>query len=173
MKRLSMMTLCVGISILLLGYWAYASGARVNTTHSIPRGLYWLTDRPIEKGAYVIFCPPQNDVFDEAKRRGYFKAGFCPGEYQYLMKKVLAVKYDKVSVTELGVHVNGELLPFSAPLNADSTGRPLPILRAEYKLRDTDLLLMTDVSQKSFDSRYFGLIPQSQILGVIRPIFTW
>ncbi len=173
MKRLTLMTLCVGISILLLGYCAYATGARVNTTHSIPLGLYWLTDRPIEKGKYVIFCPPQNDVFDKAKRRGYFKAGFCPGEYQYLMKKILAVKHDKVSVTDEGVYVNGELLPFSLPLNADSTGRPLPVLRGEYKLRDTDLLLMTDVSQKSFDSRYFGLIPQSQIQGVIRPISTW
>jgi conjugative transfer signal peptidase TraF len=167
------MTLYVGVSILLFGYGAYAAGARVNTTNSIPVGLYWLTAKPIEKGAYVIFCPPPSDVFDEAKWRGYFKSGFCPGKYQYLMKKVLAVKHDKVSVTELGVRVNGELLSFSAPLKADSTGRPLPILRAEYELGDTDLLLMTDVSQKSFDSRYFGLIPQSQIQGVICPIFTW
>jgi conjugative transfer signal peptidase TraF len=173
MKRFSLMTFCVGLSMLLIGYGAYATGARVNATHSIPLGLYWLTDRPIEKGEYVIFCPPKNDVFDEAKRRGYFKAGFCPGEYRYLMKKVLAVKHDKVSVTDEGVHVNGELLPFSAPLKADSAGRALPLLRAEYELAETELLLMTDVSQKSFDSRYFGPIQRSQILGVIRPIFTW
>jgi len=173
MKRLTLLTLYAGVSVLLLGYGAYATGARVNTTHSIPLGLYWLTDRPIEKGEYVIFCPPQNDVFDEAKRRGYFKAGFCPGEYQYLMKKVLAAKHDHVSLTERGVRVNGELLPFSAPLKSDSAGRPLPVLRTEYELAETELLLMTDVSQKSFDSRYFGLIHQSQIQGVIRPIFTW
>jgi conjugative transfer signal peptidase TraF len=173
LKRLSLLTLYVGVSILLLGYCAYATGARVNTTHSIPPGLYWLTDRPIEKGAYVIFCPPPSDVFDEAKRRGYFKACICPGKYQYLMKKVLAVKHDKVSVTELGVRVNDELLPFSVPLKSDSAGRPLPVLRTEFELAETELLLMTDVSQKSFDSRYFGLIPQSQIQSVIRPIFIW
>jgi type IV secretory pathway protease TraF len=35
------------------------------------------------------------------------------------------------------------------------------------------LLLMTDVSPISFDSRYYGLINRSQIKGVIRPIYTW
>jgi conjugative transfer signal peptidase TraF len=173
MKRLTLLTLYAGISVLLLEYGAYAIGARVNTTNSIPVGLYWLTERPVEKGAYVIFCPPPNDVFDEAKRRGYFKAGFCPGAYQYLMKKVLAAKNDKVSLTKEGVRVNGKWLPFSVPLNADRYGRPLPVLRAEYELGESEVLLMTDVSQKSFDSRYFGLINQLQIQGVIRPIFTW
>ncbi|WP_262965413.1 conjugative transfer signal peptidase TraF [Methylobacter psychrophilus] len=173
MKRLTLLTLYAGISVLLLEYGAYAIGAWVNTSNSIPVGLYWLTERPVEKGAYVIFCPPPSDAFDEAKRRGYFKAGFCPGAYQYLMKKVLAVKNDKVSLTKEGVRVNGQWLPFSVPLNADSYGRPLPVLRAEYELGESDVLLMTDVSQKSFDGRYFGPIQRSQILGVIRPIFTW
>lgn len=173
MKRLSLITLYLGVSVLLLGFCAYATGARINTTHSIPVGLYWMTDKPIEKGAYVIFCPPPSDVFDEAKQRGYFRAGFCPGDYEYLMKKILAAKKDKVSVADDGVRVNGELLPFSAPLKADSYGRPLPVLRTDYVLGDDDLLLMTDVSATSFDSRYFGLINRSHIKGVIRPIFTW
>jgi conjugative transfer signal peptidase TraF len=173
MKRLSLITLYVGVFVLLLGFCAYAAGARVNTTNSLSVGLYWMTDSPVEKGAYVIFCPPPNDVFDEAKHRGYFGAGFCPGNYEYLMKKILAAKKDKVIVADDGVSVNGALLPFSEPLKADRFGRPLPVLRAEYELGDSDLLLMTDVSPKSFDSRYFGLINRSQIKGVIRPVFTW
>jgi hypothetical protein len=42
--------------------WAaggYAAGARINTTKSIPVGLYWTSSAPVEKGAYVLFCPPQ------------------------------------------------------------------------------------------------------------------
>ncbi len=73
MKRLTLLTLLTlyaGISVLLLEYGAYAIGVRVNASNSIPVGLYWLTERPVEKGAYVIFCPPPSDVFDEAKRRG-------------------------------------------------------------------------------------------------------
>ena len=173
MQRLSLITLYVGVFVLLLGVCAYATGVRVNTTNSLLLGLYWITDSPIEKGAYVIFCPPPSAVFDEAKHRGYFGAGFCPGDYEYLMKKILAAKKDIVIVADDGVRVNGELLPFSAPLKTDRFGRPLPVLRAEYELGDADLLLMTDVSAKSFDSRYFGLINRSQIKGVIRPVFIW
>ena len=172
-KRLTSGTAIVGSVFLVLGMVCSAAGVRINTSKSIPLGVYWLTERPIEKGEYVLLCPPPGNVFDEAKKRGYFGAGFCPGEYQYLMKKILAAKRDTVVLADDGVHVNGELLPFSMPLRADKHGRPLPVLRGEYKLGDSDLLLMTDVSPISFDSRYYGLVNRSQIKGVIRPVFTW
>jgi conjugative transfer signal peptidase TraF len=172
-KRLTSGTAIVGSVFLAMGMVCYAVGARINTSKSIPVGLYWMTERHIEKGEYVLLCPPPNNVFDEAKKRGYFGAGFCPGDYEYLMKKILAAKKDKVSISDDGVRVNGELLPFSTPLSADKQGRPLPVLRGEYRLGDSDLLLMTDVSPISFDSRYYGLINRSQIKGVIRPVFTW
>lgn len=162
-----------GACLLLFGFGCYAVGVRINTTPSIPVGVYWTSSKPIEKGAYVLFCPPPSNVFDEAKLRGYFGAGFCPGNYAYLMKKILAAKKDSVVLTDDGVYVNDELLPFSMPLRADKQGRPLPVLRGEYRLGDTDLLLMTNVSPISFDSRYFGLVNRSQIKDVIRPFFTW
>lgn len=172
-KRLTSGTAIVGSVFLVMGMVCYAVGARINTSKSIPVGLYWMTERHIEKGEYVLLCPPPNNVFDEAKKRGYFGAGFCPGDYEYLMKKILAAKKDKVSISDDGVRVNGELLPFSTPLSADKQGRPLPVLRGGYRLGDSDLLLMTDVSPISFDSRYFGIVNRSQIKGVIRPVFTW
>ena len=172
-KRLTSGTAIVGSAFLALGMACSAAGARINTSRSIPVGLYWLTERPIGKGEYVLLCPPPGNVFDEAKQRGYFGEGFCPGDFAYLMKKVLAAKKDRVVLADDGVRVNGELLPFSRPLKADIQGRPLPVLRGEYQLGDADLLLMTDVSPKSFDSRYFGLVKRAQIKGVIRPVFTW
>ena len=172
-KRLTSGTAMVGSVFLALGMACSVAGARINTSSSIPVGLYWLTERPIAKGEYVLLCPPPGNVFDEAKQRGYFGAGFCPGDYAYLMKKILAAKKDTVVLADDGVHVNGELLPFSTPLLADKQGRPLPVLRGEYRLGDSNLLLMTDVSPISFDSRYYGLINRSQIKGVIRPVFTW
>ena len=47
----------------------YAAGARINTTKSIPLGLYWLSDAPVTKNSYVIFCPPAEPTFLEAKKR--------------------------------------------------------------------------------------------------------
>jgi len=152
----------------------YASGGRFNISKSLSLGLYWISNDPVQKGSYVMFCPPQNSVFSAAKDRGYIGAGFCPGNFGPLMKKVLAAKGDQVVITAGGVTVNGELLPFSKPLSADGLGRPLPQLLGEtFTLGDDDLLLMSDRSATSFDARYFGLIHRNQITSTIRPGFTW
>ena len=173
-RRITLITTLGGVGLLLLGLGCYAAGARINTTKSIPLGLYWTSSNPVEKGAYVLFCPPQVGVFDEARQRGYIGAGFCPGNYSYMMKRVLAAKNDAVFVAEEGVRVNGYLLPFSKPYKIDKGGRPMPRYQSNsYTLGDYEVLLMTDNSPMSFDSRYFGPINRSQIKTVITPVITW
>lgn len=173
-KRFSAGVAVVGSGILVLGVVAYAAGARINTSKSIPVGLYWTNNQPVEKGVYVLFCPPQNGVFFDAKERGYIGAGVCPGNLSYMMKRVLAAKNDVVSVADDGVRVNGGLLPFSAPFGKDKSGRLMPHYRAaDYSLSEYQVLLMADVSSTSFDGRYFGPIQRSQIKTVIFPVITW
>jgi conjugative transfer signal peptidase TraF len=163
-----------GVGLLMLSAAAYVAGARINITKSIPVGLYWSSSAPVEKGAYVLFCPPPAGVFNAAKERGYIAAGFCPGDYGYMMKRVLAAKDDAISIADDGVRVNDELLPLSTPRKADLAGRPLPRFPADhYTLGASEVLLMSDVSATSFDGRYFGPVNRSQIQTVIRPVFTW
>ena len=174
LHRIAAGTAIGGAGLLLLGVACYAVGARINTTKSIPVGLYWTSDKPVETGAYVFFCPPQVGLFVDAKERGYIGAGFCPGDYGYMMKRILAAKKDVVSISDDGVRVNGQLLPFSAPLKADKAGRPLPRYQAaRYTLGNSEVLLMSDVSGTSFDGRYFGPVNLSQIKTVIFPVVTW
>jgi conjugative transfer signal peptidase TraF len=161
------------LSVFMVCGLVYAAGIRLNTTPSIPLGVYRLTNEPLVKGAYVLFCPPPAAVFDLAKARGYLGAGYCPGGYGQLMKKVLAVQDDVVVIGTDGVRVNGQLLPLSAPIKADGAGRPLPDYKASRVLGSTEVLVMSDSNSGSFDGRYFGPIQRSQIQGVIRPIFTW
>lgn len=151
----------------------YAAGARINTTKSIPIGLYWVTDAPATVGAYVMFCPPKLQVFDEALHREYITAGLCPqGGYSYMMKKIVAAANDRVQVSGDGVTVNGALLPLSAPRAVDKWQRPMPRYQAaEYVLGNLEVLLMSDVSATSFDGRYFGPLQRSQIVAVIRPVW--
>ncbi|CAE6823220.1 hypothetical protein R69658_05945 [Paraburkholderia aspalathi] len=173
-KRVALTALVAGVGMAAVGGALYAAGARINTSKSIPLGLYWTTSVPVAKGEYVIFCPPQRAVFTDARDRGYIGSGFCPGDYGYMMKKVLAAKGDTVAVTPAGVTVNGDLLPHTKPLPADSAGRPLPHMSDErYTLGDSELLLMTDRSATSFDARYFGPVTRAQVKAVIRPVVTW
>lgn len=171
---LSQITALICIALIAFACLLHAAGARFNLTPSIPVGLYWVTQKPIQKGEYVLFCPPQTFTFKEALSRGYINSGFCPGGLGYMMKKVFAITGDRIAITSSGVWVNGVQVPLSAPLVQDSHGRGLPRLNeASHTLKSDQLLLMTDQSAKSFDARYFGLINQSQVVSVIRPVITW
>ena len=174
LKRITVGTAYGGAGLLLLGFICYAAGARINTTKSIPPGVYWTATKAAAKGDYVLFCPPALPQFDVAKERGYIPAGFCPGDYGYMMKRVLAAKGDAIAVADDGVRVNGHLLPDSVLRKADRGGRPLPRYQDNnYTLTEQQVLLMADANPLSFDSRYFGPIQLSQIKTVIVPVFTW
>lgn len=174
LKKIAVGTSLAGVGVITLGLLCYAVGARVNTSKSIPVGLYWTSNQPVEKGAYVLFCPPQVGVIAEAKKRGYLSAGFCPGDYGYMMKRILAAKEDSVTISDDGVRVNGELLPFSTPLRQDGAGRALPRFQSvHFIVGNSEVLLMSDVSGTSFDGRYFGPVGRSQIQTVIVPVLTW
>jgi len=174
MRTVAKATLLSVLAVFIFSAVCSVAGVRINSTRSIPLGLYLTTSAPVEKGQYVTFCPPENSIFAEAKKRGYIGAGFCPGGYGLMMKKILAAKNDAVFVSENGVLVNGKLLPLSAPIKVDGAGRALPHYnKQQYTVNESDILLMSDVSAISFDGRYFGPVSQSQIQAVIRPIFTW
>ena len=163
-----------GIALLLLGSAFQVAGARINTSKSIPVGLYWTTRTPMERGAYVLFCPPPSGVFNEARERGYIGAGFCPGGYGYLMKQVAATARDTVTATSEGVRVNGEQWPQSMPRIVDKAGRRLPRFQADgYVLGQAEVLLMSDGSLTAFDGRYFGPVSRARHKTAIKPILTW
>jgi len=160
----------IGMALLLV-----VMGLRINLTDSIPVGLYRIKaiqDVKNIKQAYVIFCPDDKPVFQQAKDRGYIDHGLCPGGYGYLMKKVVATQGDQISVMASGVFVNQRLIPFSMPKARDGVNRALPQWRAlNYQLKDDEFMTMTNQSAWSFDSRYYGPVRLSQIKGVITPVW--
>ncbi len=170
LKRL---VLVAGLLVVMTSVFLYFYGMRYNVTKSIPLGFYKTIDKTPALGDYVIFCPPDNDVFREALERGYLPRGFCPGGMSKMMKQILAAKIDTIDIDD-HVTVNGRVLPLSSTRNVDPSGRPLTIYRThEYILLETEVLLMSDVSDSSWDARYFGPINSSQIISVIQPIWTW
>jgi conjugative transfer signal peptidase TraF len=165
-------TLIIGLMSLVVGY---AAGGRFNLTASLPKGLYWVVDRPVQRGSYVMFCPGTDEVFAEAKARGYLHEGErCGYGYRPLLKRVAAVAGDTVSATMDGIWVDGRRLPLSEARAADLSGRPLPRPSASfYRLQQGQLWVMSDTNPRSFDSRYFGPIEQAWVTEVVVPVFTW
>ena len=175
----------IEIAVLLFGLGAvnimlatYAAGARINRTNSLPQGLYWLVEKEPERGDIVSFWPDGSEPFRIARERGYIIPGqyfdLGDGGYAPLMKKLMGLPGDVVSITEAGVTVNGALVPNSQPFTHDNIGDPLPVVRLrDYTLRENDVLLVSDYLPHSFDARYFGIQDKRQILDVLVPVFTW
>lgn len=148
------------------------AGARVNTTPSLPRGLYWVQPQKPEKGSLVLFCAPSTPLFSEAKTRGYLGAGFCASGSEALLKRIVAVEGDQVTISDQGVAVNGQRLANSTPLKTDAAGRPLPAFKAEGTLAAGQVLLMADQHPQSFDGRYFGPVDERFLQAVVVPVWT-
>ncbi|AMV15203.1 TPA: conjugative transfer signal peptidase TraF [Legionella pneumophila] len=172
MKKLSAFTSIFLISLIVLAALFHGMGFRINLTESIPIGLYRITGEAPIKNAYVIFCPDNRKSFRLAKDRGYIDHGlFCDG-YGYLMKKVVAVSGDILSVTNEGVFANQILIPYSKPKLLDGVKRVLPQWQVvNYQLQKDEVMTMTSQSEWSFDGRYYGLVYTRQIKGMITPIW--
>src|SRR5690606_860314 len=173
LKILAIGMLILSIGLFVLSIVLRIAGFYINTTSSLPVGLYRIVDKPVSKGAYVAFCPPQRDVFDWAVARGYINPGDCPGGYGQLLKRVHAVAGDTVLINETGITVNGQWLPNSAPLSTDAYGAVLPQYRLNAVLGESEYLLLSDLNPHSFDARYFGVIDHAQIAHVVRSVFTF
>lgn len=153
---------------------AWLAGFRINITPSFPEGVWRLEPGPVKKGMLVMFCPPDNSIIRIGKRRGYIPSGMCrPGWYAPLIKRIVAVSGDRVTVTETGVFVNGLKLKNSGLLKTDSAGRPLPCSVGSSIVPTGYAWLMSDYNPESFDSRYFGQVSVKQIEGRAKLELPW
>ena len=167
----------VGLAVLIFvtSIWMWMNHIYVNTTPSLPVGLYKKIDAPIEKGAYVAFCPPNWDVFKTAQERGFINAsdgtnGNCLSGHGLMLKQVKAMPGDLVSIDSSGVSINGNKLPLSEPLSIDDRAQFMPAFRLLPKLLESsEVLLMANINDRSFDARYFGLVDQKHIVARVKP----
>lgn len=155
---------------------AWVTGVRINLSESVPTGLWreHSLNGAFHTGMIVAVCPPDQAVFEMARERQYLSKGWCGSHLEVLFKPVAAVAGDVVDVEDGGVSVNGTALPRSAPLAKDGAGRPLTAMpRGSYVVPSGYVWLLSSYSPSSFDSRYFGPLPLSDVRGEVRPLWLW
>jgi conjugative transfer signal peptidase TraF len=146
-------------------------GLRINGSPSLPVGFYMTSSEP---GATLVeFCPIE-PFASLALSRGYRDPGACSDGGAPLLKPVVARGGDVVEVSAAGIAVNGRLLPNTAPLRADTKGRPLTSWPpGRYTVEPDSAWVASSYSWRSFDSRYFGPVPISSIRDRVRPLLTF
>ena len=174
-KRIAVLLVIV---VFLLWKVPYGMGYFVNVTPSYPFGLYKLQrgfDWRRDKFELVLFCPfgvlllpPYQSYLPEAPvTHCNDGAGFAP-----LFKRVVAVPGDVVESNDEVITVNGLPLPFTQRRHKDTSDHPLPKAPDRVVLSD-NVWLMSTYSTVSWDSRYYGPVPLTAIIGVVKPVWTW
>ena len=149
---------------------AMALGIRINTSYSLPLGLYATTSD--SEAELIEFCPAE-PFASESASRSYRTRGFaCPDGAVPLLKPVVARPGDLVIVSEEGIVVNGHLLPKTYPIPFDASGRPLKAWpTGMYGVREGTVWVASTYNAGSYDSRYMGPIQISQIRRRLRPLW--
>ncbi|MBY2973115.1 conjugative transfer signal peptidase TraF [Rhizobium leguminosarum] len=173
MRRRQVLLFLAGAGVVIVGLVAAGSrgGYRLNLTPSEPLGLWRIEGlyRDVAVGDLVFVCPPVNDTFDAARRRGYLRWGSCTGGFAPLIKTVAALARQRVEIGDQVV-IDGRPIKESSVRTKDGKGRVL--VPYAGGIVPPGYLFLHSSFEGSYDSRYFGPVPDAGILGLARPVFT-
>jgi len=160
------------VAAILLVVTAVAGGYRINLTPSEPLGLWRIVPlhRPAAVDDLLFICPPETTEMREARARGYLRSGSCPGGVAPLIKTVIAVAGQNAKIGA-SVSVDGRVVFSSSLPPRDGNGRPLTPFPSG--IVPPGYVFLHSAFPGSYDSRYFGPVPASGILGLAQEVFTY
>jgi conjugative transfer signal peptidase TraF len=151
------------------------------TDSSAPSGIYRVEGLPsgkplrdLRRGELVEACLP-DAIAQRGLERGYLQRGGCPGGAEPVAKSVGALSGDIVVISAGYVAVNGNhLSSLSETSPSDSRGRALDHVKwGARRVLPNTVWLFGFNNPRSWDSRYFGPVLQSDVRGILTPLVTW
>jgi type IV secretory pathway protease TraF len=132
-------------------------------TQSLPAGLYVRTGEVPTVATIAVFPVP------EVAKRYKTEIGETVHEDFLFMKPIVAGPGDHVCLhIPNGLYLNGARI--AQVVMKDGAGRSLPIWRGCRRLEPGELFTLSTHAGTSFDSRHYGPINISTVIGAYRPI---
>ena len=142
-----------------------------NPSDSVPVG--WYSIKPLEQdptqhptelqvGSIVLVHLPAEAAALAAQR------GYLPPRVP-LLKRVGAVAPQRVCIAGQVLRIDGN--PVATSLSVDRMGRPLHGWPHCRRLQAGEVFLLSATNPASFDSRYFGPVSASAVIGVADPVW--
>jgi len=155
----------LGATVLLLSTIGGVSPRYIwNASDSVPIGLYRL--QPVTKLTVteLVAVQPPDLLAVFLDLNGYLPLGVP------MLKRVLALPGQTVCRNGLTIAVDG--IDVGQAQERDGRGRPLPVWHGCRVIADGDVFVMNWQSADSLDSRYFGPLPTSAVMGRAEPVWT-
>ena len=136
-----------------------------NPSDSVPRGWYRIGPADSLHAGSIVLTRLPADAAALAAQRGYLPERIA------LLKRIGAMEPQQVCIEGRTVRIDG--VAVATALKADRRGRLLPVWQQCRALRDGELFLLSTTNPASFDSRYFGPVAVSAVIGSAQPLWTW
>ena len=135
-----------------------------NASASVPIGLYAVHPAGALRTEELLVVMPPDPLATFLDERRYLPKGIP------LLKHVAALPGQIVCRTGDAITIDGAIV--GAALDRDHLGRSLPVWRGCRVIAGGEAFLMNRHSVASLDSRYFGPLPTTTIVGRAAPIWT-
>lgn len=139
-----------------------------NPSASVARGWYRVDvvrDAALLHADSIVLARLPARVAAFAAQRGYLPEGVP------ILKRIGAVAPQAVCVVDRLVWIDG--VGVAVVLAHDGARRPLHPWAQCRALMAGELFFLSDTHPASFDSRYFGPVDATAVLGIARPLWTW
>ena len=135
-----------------------------NASNSVPIGLYRIQPASQLSVTELVAVQPPDLLAAFLDLNGYLPIGVP------MLKRVLALPGQTVCRNGLTIAVDG--IDIGNARERDGHGRPLPAWHGCRVIADGDVFVMNWQSAVSLDSRYFGPLPASAVIGKAVPVWT-
>jgi len=143
------MKIMLPCTLFFAAYFFISQYCYINTSASLPVGLYVKNQKAITRGCYVVFHPTPAQQLHVSK---YVKN--LP-----LMKRVAALP--------------GQTYQLPPASDTDSEGRVITPFSPKTGIVPSEHLVVLGNTKYSLDSRYLGFVPQSSIIDTITPLWVF
>jgi len=176
-KRILVLAVVALATLLFAGSWWSGYSVAVNSSKSMPRGLYLVGPlQEVERGQVVALCISNASAAAIYKARDYLgPSSRCPVGLPPVLKPLVAMPGDLVAISAAGTFVNGQLLPNSRVFDTDSDGRPIEHLPVGWskRLAAGEFFMLANHIERSLDSRYYGTVKRADLQGRAVPLLTF